>query len=121
MSVTTNARINQGDLDTAIPAGTNYTWTGGDLTSTSPKTITPVGFDDATLQAAINTAAAEFVDLTANRSSLLQAARTAHNNNVSYLAIPTPTQSQAVSQVAALTRQVNALIRFLVGDFTGTN
>ncbi len=36
-------------------------------------------------------------------------------NNQTFLAIPSPTQVQAVAQVQALTRQVNALIRVALG------
>lgn len=47
-----------------------------------------------------------------NRDQLSQRAQTAITNNDAYLAIPSPTQAQAVTQVAALTRQMNGLLRF---------
>lgn len=52
-----------------------------------------------------------------NQGALLQRAQTALTNNQTYLAIAAPTQAQAVAQVAALTRQTNGLIRFLLGAF----
>ena len=36
-------------------------------------------------------------------------------NNLDYLAQPAPTQAQAAAQIAALTRQVNVLIRVTFG------
>jgi hypothetical protein len=56
----------------------------------------------------------------ANLATLLQRAQAALVNNNTYLAIPSPTQAQAITQVAALTRQVDGLIRFLVQDFSTT-
>lgn len=53
----------------------------------------------------------------ANRDTLVQRANTALANNSTFLAIGAPTQAQAVAQVQALTRQVNALIRFTLGQF----
>jgi len=52
-----------------------------------------------------------------NQETLEQRARTALANNQAYLALAAPTQAQAVAQVAALTRQVDGLIRFLLGQF----
>jgi hypothetical protein len=53
----------------------------------------------------------------ANVVTLLQRAQTALTNNQTFLAIASPTQAQAVAQVQALTRQVDGLIRFLLGTF----
>jgi hypothetical protein len=58
--------------------------------------------------------------INANGEELLRRARGALQSNRNYLATPTPTQAQVVAQVAALTRQVNALIRFALGAFDGT-
>lgn len=43
-------------------------------------------------------------------------ARQALTNNAAYLALATPTNAQNAAQVKALTRQINALIRLLVGS-----
>lgn len=51
-----------------------------------------------------------------NAITLFQRAHTALANNQTYLAIPSPTQAQAVAQVAALTRQVDGVIRFLLNQ-----
>lgn len=53
----------------------------------------------------------------ANQQTLQQRAATALTNNQTFLAIASPTQAQAVAQVQALTRQVDGLIRFLLGQF----
>ena len=47
---------------------------------------------------------------------LIQRAGTALANNTTYLAIPSPTAAQAITQTQALTRQVNALIRMLLAQ-----
>lgn len=118
MSITTSQRINQSDLDVLLPNG--YSWTGGRLENVSEKTITGMGYTDQQVQSAINTAAGQFVDLKLNLDTIQQNARTAYQNNVAYLNIPTPTQAQAAAQVQALTRQMNGLIRVVIGDFTGS-
>ena len=46
-----------------------------------------------------------------NQTQLLAQAATAIANNITFLGLATPTQAQAVAQVQALTRQVNALLR----------
>lgn len=40
--------------------------------------------------------------------------------NATYLGLANPTTAQAVAQVAALTRQIDALIRLAVANFSGT-
>jgi hypothetical protein len=56
----------------------------------------------------------------ANQSTLQQRAQIALVSNATYLAITNPTTNQAVAQVAALTRQVNALIRVVLAQFDST-
>lgn len=53
-----------------------------------------------------------------NYGTLIQRANTALTNNQTYLGIASPTTAQAVAQVAALTRQVNGLIRFTLNNFS---
>src|SRR5262249_1398306 len=55
-----------------------------------------------------------------NASNLRVKAQTALTSNVAYLAIPSPTQAQAIAQVAALTRQIDALIRLATGLLNDT-
>lgn len=75
-------------------------------------------FDDGTSQ----TRAVGVGDATGapvNFASLVTKARNALSNNQTYLAIPSPTQAQSVAQVAALTRQVDGLIYYLLHELTG--
>jgi hypothetical protein len=53
-----------------------------------------------------------------NIRSLLDKTEQALDNNVTFLNNPTPTNAESVAQLKALTRQVDALIRFLRNDFT---
>lgn len=50
-----------------------------------------------------------------NQLTLQQRVQTALTNNETFLAIVSPTAAQAITQVQALTRQVNALIRLDLG------
>lgn len=50
-----------------------------------------------------------------NHLTLQQRAHNALTNNETFLAITSPTAAQAIAQVQALTRQVNALIRLHLG------
>ena len=65
------------------------------------------------------------VTLPANEYSLHVKARAALTANATYLALPSPTNAPTAAQVKALTRQVNALARLIIGadllaDTTGT-
>ncbi len=58
-----------------------------------------------------------------NAAALKTKAAQALTANATYLAIPTPTAAQNAAQAKALTQQVNALIRLLLGsldDISGT-
>ena len=54
-------------------------------------------------------------------AALLAKVATALTNNAVFLAVASPTNAQAVAQVKALTRQVNALIRLARRDLFSTN
>ena len=56
----------------------------------------------------------------ANAGTLQQRAKDALVNNATYLAIGAPTQAQAITQVAALTRQMDAVIRVLLNQYDTT-
>ncbi|HTR71908.1 MAG TPA: hypothetical protein VMH41_16990 [Mycobacteriales bacterium] len=51
----------------------------------------------------------------ANAATLRSRAAFALANNATYLGIASPTQGQAIAQVAALTRQTDGIIRLLLG------
>lgn len=55
-----------------------------------------------------------------NRATLVNAATTAVANNQTFLGLASPTAAQQLSQLQALTRQVNALIRLVVNDLQST-
>lgn len=56
----------------------------------------------------------------ANQQNITAKAQAALVNNVTFLAIGSPTQAQAITQVQALTRQVDALIRMVLNQFDAT-
>ena len=60
-------------------------------------------------------------DLPPNLPTLLDRAGQALANNQAFLAIGAPTNAQVVSQVQALTRQVNALVRLQLGQLDSTS
>lgn len=55
-----------------------------------------------------------------NRSTLTNAAANAIANNQTFLGLASPTAAQELSQLQALTRQVNALIRLVTNDLSST-
>lgn len=82
-----------------------------------------ITFDDAAApltNAQMNAVVLRCASPNANAEELRRRAAAATVANRNYLAIPTPSQAQATAQVAALTRQVNALIRFALQEFDGT-
>lgn len=54
-----------------------------------------------------------------NFNSLVSKAQAAITANQTFLAIGSPTQAQAVAQVQALTRQMDAVIYYLLQELTG--
>lgn len=56
-----------------------------------------------------------------NEETLRTRASAALVANREFLAIARPTEVQTVAQVKALTRQMNALARLVLGDLTGTD
>jgi hypothetical protein len=121
MSVTISERLNGDQLQAHLPAGIAFSAFGGALDSTDEKTIVAEGIDDAALQAAIDAAVAAYVDFVANLTALLQKARNALANNAAFLAIPSPTNAQAVAQVQALSKQMDAVVRVVAGLFDSTS
>jgi hypothetical protein len=63
------------------------------------------------------------VDTTAdtNAASIRDLAAAALAANRTFIALPTPTNTQVVAQTKALTRQMNALIRLALGRLDGTD
>lgn len=53
-----------------------------------------------------------------NRVTLTERARAALAGNADFLALTSPTNVQTLAQVRALTRQMNAVIRLVVGDLS---
>jgi hypothetical protein len=57
----------------------------------------------------------------ANRDQLTSRAQAALASNVVYLALGAPTAAQNTAQIKALTRQVDALIRLVIGQLDTTS
>lgn len=67
-------------------------------------------------------AAQDTADAQANNSvTLRQQAAAALAGNRTYVALASPTNAQTTAQVKALSRQVNGVIRLLLGQFDGTD
>lgn len=119
-STVTTKQINSGVL--AKQLGVSVIVRGAE-SSTSQKTV-EADVDAATLGSAI--AAHVFVDEQANDEALRQAARLALVANRAFLAAAKPgtaaaQASSAYDQTKALTRQMNGVLRLLLGDLTGTD
>lgn len=56
----------------------------------------------------------------ANHDDLRSKARAALSSNAAFLAIASPNNAQTAAQVKALTRQMNGVIRMLLGELTTT-
>lgn len=85
--------------------------------STDPYTTRPYS-EAENIEADIRAAAAV---VAANRSTLTGQAMAALAGNRDFLALASPTNAQTLAQVKALTRQMNAVIRLLVGDLSSTD
>jgi aspartate-semialdehyde dehydrogenase len=57
----------------------------------------------------------------ANRRVIETRGRQALEANATFLALPNPTNAQNAAQVKALTRQVNGVIRLVLGALDGTD
>lgn len=57
----------------------------------------------------------------ANEETLRNQALVALQTNRDFLALAAPTQAQTLAQVKALSRQVNGVLRMLLGQLDGTN
>lgn len=70
------------------------------------------------------TARAQALEAAATASNNFATVRTAATNaiasNQTFLGIASPTNAQAVAQIQALTRQVNALIRLVLNELSST-
>lgn len=81
----------------------------------------------ATSRALTGAEAQQLVDIdtnnatVSNKSTLTQQAQSALAANRAYLGITSPTNAQVAAQVKALTQQTQALIRFALNQFDGTN
>lgn len=103
----------------AVTANQPVPGAGVDITNVTPQPA--VGW--TTPDGGVTWTAPSANSVVGNEANLLQKAQTALANNVAYLAIASPTQAQAISQVAALTRQIDALIKLAtdtLSDTTGT-
>lgn len=79
MSIVTNQQLNADQLQSALAAlvsGAAFSSLGAPLESTGSKTIEGIGCDDTQLQSAITTAAGQFVDYNAAKTTALTALQT---------------------------------------------
>lgn len=121
MSVTTSQRINRDQLAAQFTGPQAFSVIGAPLESTGSKTITADGVDDATLTQKVSAAAAVFVDRDANTAALQAKAVAAIQTNKTFLALASPTAAQVRDQTIALSREMNGIIKLLVGQVDDTS
>jgi hypothetical protein len=92
-----------------------------------PADITAVPTNGALVQPGDSYSGSEFgfnppvsATVVSNYATLMQRARDALDDNATFLAIGSPTNAQALAQIQALTRQVNAVIRLLARQLDST-
>ena len=90
------------------------------ISDAPPTTATAVAAAAVPIQSAEAAAAAAQATLQTNHDTLQQAAITAITANQTFLAVASPTTAQVASQVKALTRQINALIRIVTNQLDST-
>ena len=108
--------------DDAWPAGNRVSWHDDDARvmwdfTTEPHSSRPYSDEENT--AADERDAQRVLD--GNRVTLTERARTALAGNRDFLDLATPTNAQTLAQVRALTKQMNVVIRLIVGDLTSTD
>ena len=80
------------------------------------------GVTQAALDAAVSAhVAPDYAARRANETTIRDRAASALDANATFLALTAPTAAQNAAQVKALTRQVNALIRLVLGRFDGAD
>lgn len=108
--------------DDAWPAGDRLSWADDDERVVWDFTADP--HESRPYTDAENAAADERADAarrSRNDQHLRAAAAAALDGNRAFLALASPTNAQTLAQVKALTRQMNALARLVLGDLEGTD
>lgn len=86
---------------TSLPQGAGIGWTSSNQGATWQPPVEPI----------------EVV----NRRTIEEQARQALLDNAAFLAVASPSNAQNATQIKALTRQNNKIIRLLLGDYSGTD
>jgi hypothetical protein len=90
--------------------------------SVTIETYGPGGFDpDAANGGVVETVTVPVPPEAVNADTLQQRTKAAMAANRTFLALSSPSAAQNAQQIKALTRQVQALIRFTLADFDGTD